>query len=306
MVWVTQARRFLTYKPVQYTNIRYLLPQLEKNKCKKSTDRLYNRSLPAQLALERTCPDTKTDRSNPLWKEVIVPRTKEYFWHLAASQFLWPRRPWYHFPGPECLRMSLPWHSYIQTSHHIARRGVLYFCTIISPLISPATIVLVRAFVTIYIRADNRATLSLECYRSTDSCVVFPLVSERTHRSFEALTLPLGTVRNDYPKRKVRSECEREVAVACCLTSARAASYKCLHLKRLSKTLANRSLLLQNQRSAPSFLPFHISPLILFGQYIDPIIAATWSEDGAIHDVCKALAPRFREPNSIVSSLFIS
>ena len=42
------------------------------------------------------------------------------------------------------------------------------------------------------------------------------------------------------------------------------------------------------------------SPLT-FGQYIDPIIAATWSEDGAIHDVCKALAPRFREPNSIVS-----
>jgi hypothetical protein len=35
-------------------------------------------------------------------------------------------------------------------------------------------------------------------------------------------------------------------------------------------------------------------------KYIDPIIAATWSEDGAIHDVCKALAPRFREPNSIV------
>jgi phosphatidylinositol-binding clathrin assembly protein len=38
-------------------------------------------------------------------------------------------------------------------------------------------------------------------------------------------------------------------------------------------------------------------------KYIDPIIAATWSEDGAIHDVCKALSPRFREPNSIVSSL---
>jgi hypothetical protein len=38
-------------------------------------------------------------------------------------------------------------------------------------------------------------------------------------------------------------------------------------------------------------------------QYIDPIIAATWSEDGAIHDVCKALSPRFREPNSIVSLL---
>ncbi|KAH9028550.1 hypothetical protein EDB84DRAFT_1272162 [Lactarius hengduanensis] len=36
-------------------------------------------------------------------------------------------------------------------------------------------------------------------------------------------------------------------------------------------------------------------------KYVDPIIAATWSEDGAIHDVCKALSPRFREPNSIVS-----
>lgn len=36
-------------------------------------------------------------------------------------------------------------------------------------------------------------------------------------------------------------------------------------------------------------------------QYLDPIIAATWSEDGAIHDVCKALSPRFREPNAIVS-----
>ncbi|KAJ7576957.1 ANTH-domain-containing protein [Mycena floridula] len=35
-------------------------------------------------------------------------------------------------------------------------------------------------------------------------------------------------------------------------------------------------------------------------KYIDPIIAATWSEDGAVHDVCKALSPRFREPNAIV------
>ncbi|KAF5316431.1 hypothetical protein D9619_006328 [Psilocybe cf. subviscida] len=35
-------------------------------------------------------------------------------------------------------------------------------------------------------------------------------------------------------------------------------------------------------------------------KYIDPIIAATWSDDGAIHDVCKALAPRIREPNAIV------
>lgn len=38
-------------------------------------------------------------------------------------------------------------------------------------------------------------------------------------------------------------------------------------------------------------------------QYMDPIIAATWSEDGAVHDVCKALAPRFREPNAIVRPL---
>jgi bacterioferritin-associated ferredoxin len=52
----------------------------------------------------------------------------------------------------------------------------------------------------------------------------------------------------------------------------------------------------------------HSIPLIVFGQYVDPIIAATLSEDGAIHDVCKALAPRFRELNSIVgcSSQFVS
>ncbi|EAU90322.2 ENTH domain-containing protein [Coprinopsis cinerea okayama7 len=35
-------------------------------------------------------------------------------------------------------------------------------------------------------------------------------------------------------------------------------------------------------------------------KYIDPIIAATWSDDGAVSDVCKALAPRIREPNHIV------
>ncbi|PSR80211.1 hypothetical protein PHLCEN_2v6793 [Hermanssonia centrifuga] len=35
-------------------------------------------------------------------------------------------------------------------------------------------------------------------------------------------------------------------------------------------------------------------------KYLDPIIAATWSEDGAVHDVCKALSPRFREPNAII------
>ncbi len=33
---------------------------------------------------------------------------------------------------------------------------------------------------------------------------------------------------------------------------------------------------------------------------MDPIISATFSDDGAIHDVCKALSPRFREPNAIV------
>ncbi|PPQ91467.1 hypothetical protein CVT25_013724 [Psilocybe cyanescens] len=36
-------------------------------------------------------------------------------------------------------------------------------------------------------------------------------------------------------------------------------------------------------------------------KYIDPIIAATWSDDGAVHDVCKALSPRLREPNAIVA-----
>ncbi|EGN96722.1 hypothetical protein SERLA73DRAFT_75595 [Serpula lacrymans var. lacrymans S7.3] len=35
-------------------------------------------------------------------------------------------------------------------------------------------------------------------------------------------------------------------------------------------------------------------------KYLDPIIAATWSEDGAVHDVCRALVPRFREPNAII------
>ncbi|KAG6333526.1 hypothetical protein ID866_5562 [Astraeus odoratus] len=35
-------------------------------------------------------------------------------------------------------------------------------------------------------------------------------------------------------------------------------------------------------------------------KYLDPIIAATWSEDGAVYDVCKALVPRLREPNAIV------
>ncbi|KAG8871396.1 hypothetical protein FRB97_008727 [Tulasnella sp. 331] len=35
-------------------------------------------------------------------------------------------------------------------------------------------------------------------------------------------------------------------------------------------------------------------------KYIDTIIAATYSEDGAVHDVCKALAPKFKEPNAII------
>ncbi|KAF7309195.1 ENTH domain-containing protein [Mycena kentingensis (nom. inval.)] len=35
-------------------------------------------------------------------------------------------------------------------------------------------------------------------------------------------------------------------------------------------------------------------------KYLDPIIAATWDEGGAVHDVCKALSPKFREPNAVV------
>lgn len=40
-------------------------------------------------------------------------------------------------------------------------------------------------------------------------------------------------------------------------------------------------------------------------QYLDTILAATWSEEGAVHDVCKALSPRFREPNAIVCILSV-
>ena len=40
-------------------------------------------------------------------------------------------------------------------------------------------------------------------------------------------------------------------------------------------------------------------------QYLDPIIAATYSEDGAVDDVCKALSPRLREPNTVVRKLEI-
>ncbi|TFK51899.1 ANTH-domain-containing protein [Heliocybe sulcata] len=35
-------------------------------------------------------------------------------------------------------------------------------------------------------------------------------------------------------------------------------------------------------------------------KYVEPLIAATWSEDGAVGDVCKALSPKFKEPNAIV------
>ncbi|KAF9778401.1 ANTH-domain-containing protein [Thelephora terrestris] len=35
-------------------------------------------------------------------------------------------------------------------------------------------------------------------------------------------------------------------------------------------------------------------------KYLDALIAATYSEDGSVHDVCKALAPKFKEPNAIV------
>ena len=51
---------------------------------------------------------------------------------------------------------------------------------------------------------------------------------------------------------------------------------------------------------------YNVPHLIVLFQYIDPIIAATWSEDGAIHDVCKALAPRIREPNTIVRFIELS
>ncbi|KAH8832903.1 ANTH-domain-containing protein [Flagelloscypha sp. PMI_526] len=35
-------------------------------------------------------------------------------------------------------------------------------------------------------------------------------------------------------------------------------------------------------------------------KYLQLIIAATWSDDGAVSDVCRALSPRFREPNAVV------
>ena len=47
------------------------------------------------------------------------------------------------------------------------------------------------------------------------------------------------------------------------------------------------------------------SPVTRSSQYLEPIIAATWSDDGAVHDVCKALSPRFREPNAIVPCIWL-
>ncbi|KIL69386.1 hypothetical protein M378DRAFT_69482 [Amanita muscaria Koide BX008] len=35
-------------------------------------------------------------------------------------------------------------------------------------------------------------------------------------------------------------------------------------------------------------------------KYLDPIVAATWADEGSVSDICRALAPRFREPNAIV------
>jgi phosphatidylinositol-binding clathrin assembly protein len=53
-----------------------------------------------------------------------------------------------------------------------------------------------------------------------------------------------------------------------------------------------------------TIVPCGIYELKYFGrQYLEPIIAATWSDEGAVHDVCKALSPRFREPNSVVGLL---
>ncbi|KAF8605957.1 ANTH-domain-containing protein [Ceratobasidium sp. AG-I] len=35
-------------------------------------------------------------------------------------------------------------------------------------------------------------------------------------------------------------------------------------------------------------------------KYIEPLVAATYADDGSIHDICKALAPRFKEPNAVI------
>ncbi|CUA78067.1 ENTH domain-containing protein C19F8,03c [Schizosaccharomyces pombe 972h-] [Rhizoctonia solani] len=34
--------------------------------------------------------------------------------------------------------------------------------------------------------------------------------------------------------------------------------------------------------------------------YIDPLVSATYADDGSIHDICRALAPRFKEPNAVI------
>jgi hypothetical protein len=82
-------------------------------------------------------------------------------------------------------------------------------------------------------------------------------------------------------------------------------SEPCPAMTKSSNWLANQRLLLQNPRWPLRYRLANVSHLMLF-QYIDPIIAATWSEDGAIHDVCKALAPRIREPNTIVRFIELS
>jgi len=38
-------------------------------------------------------------------------------------------------------------------------------------------------------------------------------------------------------------------------------------------------------------------------EYLDPIIAATY-DDGALQEVCRALAPKLQEANAIVRSHF--
>ncbi|KAH7335185.1 ANTH domain-containing protein [Rhizoctonia solani] len=35
-------------------------------------------------------------------------------------------------------------------------------------------------------------------------------------------------------------------------------------------------------------------------KYIDPLVSATYADDGSIHDICRALAPRFKEPNAVI------
>lgn len=112
-----------------------------------------------------------------------------------------------------------------------------------------------------------------------------------------------GTLRKEFHIRKVRGhECGRS-NVACCLTQS---VTNVFIRKGCQKRLQTKACSSKSKGLLPPFLPFYGPPSTPFGQYIDPIIAATWSEDGAIHDVCRALAPRFREPNSIVSSLLSS